>query len=479
MNTHTPPSPWGKRFPGGGLTGVKASAEWAVEVRVADGLDRGSLPGMMCAYWIRRWWPRSARASTVFLLVSWAFCLRAPAQTNGPVTNRPTSLRAFEGVVPGREFIERNRSVLSFGLDKVELLQGTLLGKPLWQYLAFTAYLILAFVLSNLLDRFINHRVKQWAARTATHWDDILVGLVDGPVKVITFVLLLHLGLQIFDWPVWLEGWISRLTLLTVFFSVTYVMLKTVDALIGVAKTRLAPGGDRAFNEQFLVVCGKALKAVLVTVAILTLFSNFGVNITAVLGSLSVLGLALGLAAQDTVANLFGAVAVFVDKPFQLGDRIQIGAIDGTVEEMGLRATQVRTADGYLVTVPNKTVGSNTVVNVSRRPSIKTDLLYQLAANTPTARVQRAVEILNEVFRAHPKTCDLIVTFDRLTDSALILKVMHWWGDTDGRANLMGILDLNLQVKERLDAEGIPLAGADRTVWLLRDAQNPQVAPKM
>lgn len=407
--------------------------------------------------------------------------MSAWAQTNvgGTGTNRPVPMRAFEGVVPGKEFIERNRSVLSFGLDKIEALQVTLWDKPLWQYLAFFSYLVLAFVVSNFLDRFINQRVKKWAAKTATRWDDILVGVVDGPVKVITFVLLLHLGLQIFDWPGWLEGWVSRLTILTVFVSVTYVLLKTVDALIGVAKTRLVPGGDRAFNEQFLIVCGKALKAVIVTVAILTMFSNFGVNISAVLGSLSVLGLALGLAAQDTVANLFGAVAVFVDKPFQLGDRIQIGTIDGTVEEMGLRATQVRTAEGYLVTVPNKTVGSNTVINISRRPSIKTDLTYVLSASTPTAQVQRAIEILEEVFRAHPKTSDLIVTFDRLTDVGLYLKVMHWWGDTDGRANLMGVLQLNLQVKDRLDAAGIPLAGADRNIWLLRDPATLAGAPKV
>lgn len=400
------------------------------------------------------------------------------AQTNAPSTNTPTSLRALERVVPGREFVTRNRRLLSFGLDRVEALQGEVLGKPLWQYLAFLLYILLAFLLSNLLDRFINRRLRTWASRTATHWDDIIIGLLDGPVKVVTFVLLLHLGLQIVDWPAWLEAWISRLTLLTVFFSVMYVLLKSVDALIGVAKTRLAPGGERAFNEQFLVVCGKAIKAVIITVTVLTLFANFGVNITAVLGSLSVLGLALGLAAQDTVANLFGAVAVFVDKPFQLGDRIQIGSIDGIVEEMGLRATQVRTAEGYLVTVPNKTVGSNTVVNVSRRPSIKTDLVYVLASTTPIDRAQRAVQILEEVFRAHPKTSDLIVTFDRLTDVGLYLKVMHWWGDTDGRANLAGVLQLNLQVKARLDAEGIPLAGADRTVWLLRDAANPSSAPR-
>lgn len=439
---------------------------------IQEGIAERPSPGIVRDMLCRLRFPGfSARLFRVLAVIGLAFLILRPslAQTNAPATNRVSSLRALEGFVAGREFIDRNRSVLSFGLDKVEALQVEFLGKPLWQYLAFLLYVILAFVVSNLLDRLINRRVKVWAGRTTNQWDDVIIGLLDGPVKVITFVLLLHLGLQIFDWPDWLEGWISRFTVLTVFVSVTYVLLKAVDALIRLAKPRLAPGGDRAFNEQFLIVCGKAVKVVLITVAVLTLFANFGVDITALLGSLSVLGLALGLAAQDTVANLFGAVAVFVDKPFQLGDRIQIGAVDGTVEEMGLRATQVRTADGYLVTVPNKAVGSNTVVNISRRRSIKTDLTYILAGSTPTPRVQQAIQTLQEIFRAHPKTSDLIITLERLTEAGLHIKVQHWWGDTDARANLEGIQDFNLKVKARFDAEGFAFASTDRNLLLVRD----------
>lgn len=391
------------------------------------------------------------------------------AQTNQLVTNQPSSLRAIEGVVPGREFMARNRSVLSFGMDHVGALQFELGGKPLWQYLAFAIYLILAFLVSKLLDQVIKNGIKSWASRTSNQWDDIVAGLLDGPVKVVAFVLFFHLGLQIFDWPAWIEAWISRFTVLTVFISITYVLLKAIDAVVLVFKQRLTPGGNRAFSEQFLLVCGKAMKSVLVVVAILTLFSNFGVDITALLGSLSVLGLALGLAAQDTVANLFGAVAVFVDKPFQLGDRIQIGAVDGTVEEMGLRATLVRTAEGYLVTIPNKAVGANTIVNISRRPTIKTDLNYLISPASSAAQAQRAVRLLEEIFKGHPKTRDLIVTLDRLGDTGLNLKVTHWWGDTDGRANLQSIQLWNLEVKERFEAEGIILAGSDPKVFLLRD----------
>ena len=103
---------------------------------------------------------------------------------------------------------------------------------------------------------------------------------------------------------------------------------------------------------------------------------------------------------------------------------------------MGLRATRVRTLDGYLVTVPNKTVGNNTVTNISRRPSIKTELNYGLTYETTAPRVRQALKILEEIFKTHPKTSDVIVTFDRMLDSSLNLKVIHWWGDLDGRVRV-------------------------------------------
>src|SRR5205814_776703 len=134
--------------------------------------------------------------------------------------------------------------------------------------------------------------------------------------------------------------------------------------------------------EQLFPVISKSLKSFLLVVAILVTSSNLGLDITAMLASLSIGGLALGLAAQDTVANLFGAVAVFVDKPFRVGDRIKLENIDGVVESIGLRSTRVRNQDGFLVTVPNKTMGNATITNVTRRPNIKTEMNIGITYDT-------------------------------------------------------------------------------------------------
>lgn len=400
----------------------------------------------------------------------WSSVLAQAPSTNAPAqTNAVTTLADR---VAGRDFVASHQSELSFGLSRIPALQTPFLGNPLWQYIASLIYLVLAFVVSKALDQFIKARLQAWAARTANHWDDLLVNLLHGPVKVITFVVLLHIGLQLFDWPTTAERYISRITFVIVAASLVYVLLKTVDAAMGLWKGRLKEDGDKAFNVHFITLVGKGLKAVLCVVAALTLLQNLGINITAILGSVSVLGLALGLAAQDTVANLFGAVAVFLDKPFRVGDRIRVGSeVDGTVEEMGLRATRVRTLDGFLVTVPNKSVGNNTVTNITARPTIRGVLDIGITYDTSADRVRLALRILRELLETNPKTNDFNVHFNRFGDFFLNLNVV-WICNTTDWKEFTGLLqELNLQIKERFDAEGIEFAFPTQTLYLRKEGE--------
>jgi MscS family membrane protein len=206
-------------------------------------------------------------------------------------------------------------------------------------------------------------------------------------------------------------------------------------------------------------------------VGVLVTLDNIGVNITAAIASLSIGGLAIGLAAQDTLANLFGAVAVFVDKPFRIGDRIQLDGVDGTVESIGMRSTRVRNLDGYLVTIPNKTMGNSTITNIARRPTIKTEINFGLTYDTPLEKLKRAVQILDEIYRGHPQTHDLIISFNKFTDSALNIVVVHWWKGTDGKAYMAGLQELNFKVKERFEAEHLDFAFPSQTVYLKQDSE--------
>jgi len=108
----------------------------------------------------------------------------------------------------------------------------------------------------------------------------------------------------------------------------------------------------------------KVLKVFVMLVAVLLTAQNLGLNITSLLASLSVGGLALGLGAQDTLGNMFGAVSIFLDKPFRVGDLIKLGDTTGTVESIGMRSTRMRNLDGCLVSIPNKQMGTATIINM-------------------------------------------------------------------------------------------------------------------
>ena len=385
----------------------------------------------------------------------------SPASTNAVVA----------GEVAAREFVRAHRTEFSLGLNRVEALQGNLLGVPLWEYVATLAYLVLALAVAKGLDVLVKTRLRAWASRTETQWDDVLVQLADGPVKAVVFVVLVNVGLQLFDWPREVQAYVSRLGFIGVALSLVYVSLKAVDGAAHAWAARLPDDGDRAFQKHFIVLMGKGAKVVLVLVALLTLLQNLGVNITAILGSVSVLGLALGLAAQDTVSNLFGAVAVFMDRPFKVGDRIKVGSdVDGVVEEMGLRATRVRTLDGFLVTVPNKTVGSNTVTNVSARRFIRGVFDYGLVYDLPADRLRRATELLREIYGRHPQTQEVLVHFNRFGDSALNLNVVWLWEGTEWKDYIAAVEAIQLEIKARFDAESLEFAFPTQTVHMRQES---------
>jgi MscS family membrane protein len=383
--------------------------------------------------------------------------------------------RALAAVVistPENEVVVTSNSTwLTFGLDRIPFLRHQVLGNPLWQYLASFIFIVLAFYAAKLLDQFMQVQLRKWAKRTSTRVDDLLVELLRGPIKIIAFVILLHIGLRVFAWPVWTQHLISNALKITVACSLTYVALKFVDLLMGIWQKRAEVTHAGMMDLHLLPIIRKSIKIFVVVIAALVTSQNLGMNVTGLLASLSIGGLAVGLAAQDTLSNLFGAVAIFADKPFRVGDRIQLDSIDGQVETIGLRSTRVRNLDGFLVTIPNKNMASANIINISKRPNIKTVMNIGVTYDCPAAKIERAMQIIEEIFRPHPKTADLIVSFNKFDASALNIMVVHWWNSQDFKEYLAGVQKLNLELKRRFDEEAIGFAFPSQTVYLRQDSK--------
>jgi MscS family membrane protein len=396
------------------------------------------------------------RASMVFLLVMLVWSIWAGAQTNtntSPALNTNQPSRLIRNV----ERLEEHH--LTFGLDRIEPLQEhRLMGEPLWKYVASLVYILLAFCAARLVDWLTCVWLKQLAAKTETLLDDLLLALLHGPVRLLAFVIFLNLGLTLFEWSDTAKLFLSKSFIVIVAGSLTYLAVKLISLLLDVWKQRTIREGDRKFDEQLFSLIRRSLVSFVIGVAVLVTAQNLGINITAVITSLSIGGLAVGLAAQDTLGNLFGAVAVFVDKPFRVGDQIKIDGAEGTVEAIGMRSTRVRNPEGHLVAVPNKTMGTAIITNLTSRPNIRTVMDLLLDGRLPTDKVDRALVLLREIYGGHPMTADLSISFNKFAGQHININVVHWWRGSDYKKYLVGIQEMNLEVKKRFDAEGIRLA---------------------
>jgi len=228
---------------------------------------------------------------------------------------------------------------------------------------------------------------------------------------------------------------------------------------------------DSALDNQLVPLIRKSLRVFVVIVAALFIAQNvFQWDIGALVAGLGIGGLAFALAAKDMLANLFGSVTIFADRPFQMGDRIRVKGYDGTVEEVGFRSTRVRTLEGHLVTLPNSVIADEPVENVSRRPYIRRVLNVTVTYDTSPAKLRRALDILGqmlEVRRARfaPDQPPRVFFSDFNADS-LNLAVYYWFAPPDWWEFQAFNHEFNLELLKRYNEEGIEFAFPTRTLYL-------------
>ena len=221
---------------------------------------------------------------------------RAVPATGPSVDSPPINVRVYS-------------ALLTFWLDLVPFLNDNKwFDIPLWQFAASLIYIFLAFYVSKILDFLTRIWLKRWAEKTASKFDDLLLDVLNGPIKVIVFIIFLRIGLEVFIWPPVVQAVLTKGFTIVIAWTLTYMALKFIDLGMSYWRQRARPeGSDRGFEEQLFPVIRKSLKVFIIVVGVLVTLDNIGVNITAAIASLSIGGLAIGLAAQDTLAKIFSA----------------------------------------------------------------------------------------------------------------------------------------------------------------------------
>ena len=243
-----------------------------------------------------------------------------------------------------------------------------------------------------------------------------------------------------------------------------------------------AASTDSTIDDVLAPLAGKTLRVFIVIIGGLLIIQNLtGVNIGPLLASLGIGGIAIALAAKDSIANFFGTLTILFDKPFQVGERILIENYDGVVEGVGFRSTRIRTLTGHLVTIPNEKIVNSGLENIGKRPHIRWLTNITITYDTPPDRVEKAVSIIKEILDNHegmhpdfpPR-----VYFNGFNDWSLNIMVIAWYHP----ANYWDMQEWQqrtcLMVLRRFNDEGIDFAFPSRTLYLAND-DNRQLKLKM
>ncbi|MFO7825773.1 MAG: mechanosensitive ion channel family protein [Cyclobacterium sp.] len=223
-------------------------------------------------------------------------------------------------------------------------------------------------------------------------------------VSIYLIVLLLDVFIRVLQLPIYIVSWITLLLNAIKPFIVTIIFYKLVDVFSGYME-RMAEKTASTLDDQLVPLVRKTLKAFVIVIGSLFILKyGLRIDIVPFLTGLSIGGLAFALAAQDTIKNFFGSVMIFIDKPFQVGDWITSGEVDGTVEEVGFRSTRVRTFRNSLMYIPNGKIADATVDNHGLRKYRRFYSTITITYDTPPELIEIFVDGLRKIVQQHPKT---------------------------------------------------------------------------
>lgn len=282
-------------------------------------------------------------------------------------------------------------------------LRGTVLGVEYWQYLALLLILLAAIVVRKIIQVLVASRVRSLAARAGQAWATKLVDVFASPGATLVMALLLRLAYPMLGLPPAAVIAIAVAIRMLLAISVVWASYRAVDVIAErmAAKATLT---ESKLDDQLVPLIRKTLKIITVVAGVLFILQNLDVNIGSLLAGLGIGGVAVALAAKDTVANFFGSITIFADRPFQIGDWVVVDGCEGIVEEVGFRSTRIRTFYNSLVTIPNAKFMETAIDNYGARKYRRTFVTLGLTYDTTPEQMQAFVEGIRAIVQANPHT---------------------------------------------------------------------------
>ncbi len=291
------------------------------------------------------------------------------------------------------------------------------------------------------------------------------------PLKTFFVILGLYLAILLIRKPLGINDWINNK--IDVLFKISIIILTangiansltTNNKSVNKLKERMNPEVEDSMFKFIL----KGIRIIIYVIAGFIVITELGFNLNGLVAGLGIGSVVITLAAQDTAKNLFGGLVIFLDKPFIVGDWIEIEKYEGTVEDITFRSTRVRTFENSVVNIPNAVIANDSIINWSRMEKRRNKVNLCLEIDTPLEKVQIVQQRIKKMLIQHDDVIDdtIIVRFDNITDNGINLLVCSYTNSIDYASYLEEKEKINFKIMQILKEENVELAYDTKTVLL-------------
>ena len=343
------------------------------------------------------------------------------------------------------------------------------LGIQLWQWAALAAALVLGYAAARLTGRALLWLLGAVARRTSVTWDDALVKALDGPLAIVLWGLVLTLTASGAGLPTGAAALSRVVWRLLTLVGLGWLLFRLWDGVL--ERMRKRAGLANQVILGYIPIISTTGKFFLSLLILLGAMDVIGINVLAMLAGLGIGGIAIAFASQKTIENIFGAVTIAGDSPFRVGDTVTAAGVTGTVEEIGLRSTRIRTLDRMLVTIPNGLLAAGTIVNLTSRDRYLFNPTLGVRYETTSDQLTFIVDEVRKTLILHPKVFQDShrARFAGFGASSLDLEIMAWVVAADFHEYTAIAEELNFAITRIVEQAGVSFAFPSQTLYLGRD----------
>ncbi len=326
------------------------------------------------------------------------------------------------------------------------------------------AIIVGGFFVAKLIYLIFTKVFGKLAAKTESELDDLIVDKFRAPFMFAAILASIWYAIQRLNITEHVETSVGKIYTVLVVINFTWAFSRLFSAILQNVLNKFSQKNDAKMNNNMVDILQRSVTYVVWALGILVAMHNVGIEIGTLIAGLGIGGVAVALAAQDTIKNLFGGFMLFFDRPFNLGDRIMFSGIDGYVMNIGLRSLRIRQLDGRIVTIPNSQVVDNAIINVNSEPSTKIVLNLGLTYDTTPEKMELAMNLLRNL----PKSISEIeeettVSFMTYGDFSMQIMFAYYIKKT---GNYFGTQsDVNMEILRQFNANGLEFAFPTQTIY--------------